>query len=386
MKLKNIHMTNVGGIPDLKVTKLHPQINIICGENGVGKTNILDSISYMFSTYANNSITLKKGTSQGRIFIEFNNPEPDSFERLIDKYSLEEFRYIDHQRIEIQNKLIYLKVNRSFEYKKEHSLQIDISSEEKSSKNSGGVTNNDLKNWLIIRKGFDQINLTETQRKNSDLITKCFSIINQEYSFSSAKTDFEVYVKTPTSSNSELHFENLSSGFKSTLFILLGIIKELDQRFNNIITAQEYDGLILIDEIELHLHPEWQSNICSILKSVFPYAQFFITTHSPHVVQTANHNEVIALQRIDEKIIRRDLPTSEYGYQGWTIEEILEDVMGMQDIRSTKFKEIKKLFDDALDAKNKEQAQLAYAELDKMLHPHYPLRPVFKLQLDSLGN
>lgn len=85
-------------------------------------------------------------------------------------------------------------------------------------------------------------------------------------------------------------------------------------------------------------------------------------------------------------VIRRELPTSEYGYQGWTIEEILEDVMGMQDIRSTKFKEIKKLFDDALDAKNKEQAHLAYAELDKMLHPHYPLRPVFKLQLDSLGN
>ena len=85
-------------------------------------------------------------------------------------------------------------------------------------------------------------------------------------------------------------------------------------------------------------------------------------------------------------VVRRTLPTSEYGYQGWTIEEILEDVMGMTDLRTQKYNEVKKRFDEALDLKNKQEAQLAFNELERMLHPNYPLKPVFKIQLDSLGD
>src|SRR5690606_28696358 len=121
--------------------------------------------------------------------------------------------------------------------------------------------------------------------------------------------------------------------FKSTISIVFGIIKEIEMRFKApYMIAQDFDGIILIDEIELHLHPEWQGRICSVLKEVFPKAQFFISTHSPHVVQTALKDEVIALERRNNEVVRRKLPTSEYGYQGWTIEEILEDVMGMTDL------------------------------------------------------
>lgn len=133
------------------------------------------------------------------------------------------------------------------------------------------------------------------------------------------------------------------------------------------------------------MHPEWQGRICTILKATFPKAQFFITTHSPHVVQTAAYGEVIALDRnINGVVSQRPLPASEYGYQGWTIEEILDDIMGMPDLRTIKYNEIKALFDSALDLEDKFKAQDAYDELDKMLHPQYPLRPVFKMQLDKI--
>ncbi|MRT10661.1 AAA family ATPase [Pantoea agglomerans] len=189
---------------------------------------------------------------------------------------------------------------------------------------------------------------------------------------------------TPTG---EIYFEYLSSGFKSSIFILLGIIKEIDYRLEkHNISANDYDGLILIDEIELHLHPEWQGRICSILKDIFPKTQFFITTHSPHVVQTAAYGEVMALERLTNgEINQRPLPVSEYGYQGWTIEEILEDIMGMPDLRTKKYNEIKLRFDSALDREDKNEALSSYEELDKMLHPQYPLRPVFKLQLAKIA-
>ena len=193
----------------------------------------------------------------------------------------------------------------------------------------------------------------------------------------------EIIVSTPTG---DIYFEYLSSGFKSILFIILNIFRELSERAIYVTTSHKlFNGIILIDEVELHLHPEWQGRICTILKEVFPNAQFFITTHSPHVVQTAIKGEVIALERKNGVVERRELPESEYGYQGWTIEEILEDVMGMPDLRTKKYNEIKARFDKALDEQNKDDAKKAYHELDKMLHPQYPLRPVFKMQLDSLG-
>ncbi|MDC4175480.1 recombinase RecF, partial [Acinetobacter baumannii] len=67
------------------------------------------------------------------------------------------------------------------------------------------------------------------------------------------------------------------------------------------------------------------------------------------------------------------------------IEEILKDVMGMPDLRTKKYDEVKRRFDNALDNQNINEAREAYNELDMMLHPRYPLRPVFRMQLDSLG-
>ena len=96
-------------------------------------------------------------------------------------------------------------------------------------------------------------------------------------------------------------------------------------------------------------------------------------------------DEVIALQRTQENnITRRELPNSKYGYQGWTIEEILEDIMGMPTLRTDLYMNLKQKFDKALDEKNKNLAESAYAELNEMLHPDFPLRPILKLQLDTL--
>ena len=56
MKVTSLEIKDVGGIPSLKLENINPQMNIICGENGVGKTNILDSIASCFSQYDKNNI------------------------------------------------------------------------------------------------------------------------------------------------------------------------------------------------------------------------------------------------------------------------------------------------------------------------------------------
>lgn len=386
MKVTSLELKDVGGIPNLNLEDINSQMNIICGENGVGKTNILDSLASCYSSYNQNVVMRRSGSSVGQIKLERDVGSPIVIS-LLDFKPSENNHYLSNSYFEdSKTNLLYLKINRSINYKSVRSINADPDSFHRSNNNNTGIQNEDIKDWLLNRilHSAHKGHLTETQLANLEFAKECFSILNPNYIYKRLDTNNEIFLETPTG---EIYFEYLSSGFKSIIFILLGIIKEIDYQFeNNRISAKDYDGVILIDEIELHLHPEWQGQICSVLKEVFPKAQFFISTHSPHVVQTALKDEVIALERRNNGVVRRTLPTSEYGYQGWTIEEILEDVMGMTDLRTQKYNEVKKRFDEALDLKNKQDAQLAFNELERMLHPNYPLKPVFKIQLDSLGD
>ncbi|RKZ53824.1 MAG: AAA family ATPase [Candidatus Parabeggiatoa sp. nov. 3] len=82
--------------------------------------------------------------------------------------------------------------------------------------------------------------------------------------------------------------------------------------------ALETPGIVLIDEIDLHLHPEWQRTIVEQLKTSFPKIQFIATSHSPIIIQSLKPGEVINLN--DEQI-------GDYYNKG--VEDILEWVMGV---------------------------------------------------------
>lgn len=390
MKIESIKIMDVGGISNLALQNLNQQINIICGENGVGKTNVLDSIASCFSEFDKNIISKKAGSENG--FIEINitqNVEPKIFSLNVEIKKFEPSvsdQYIANNSYDQnKNNLLYLRTNRDINYKKVSSIKSDPEVEHRARYSTSGIDNEDIKDWFLNRilHSKHENHLSNIQLENLELSKRCFSVLNSTYSFNRLDTKNEIFLMTPTG---EIYLEYLSSGFKSTIFILLGLIKEIDYRFEkDKISAECYEGIILIDEIELHLHPEWQGKICGILKIIFPKAQFFITTHSPHVVQTAAYGEVIALERsVDGVVSQRSLPSSKYGYQGWTIEEILEDIMGMPDLRTIKYNQIKRRFDIALDEEDKKEALSAFQELDKMLHPQYPLRPVFKMQLDKI--
>ena len=76
-------------------------------------------------------------------------------------------------------------------------------------------------------------------------------------------------------------------------------------------------GVVLIDEIDLHLHPNWQRRVVDDLKRTFPKIQFFATTHSPFIIQSLHPNELIDLDHRDGE------------YYNKSIEDIAEDVMGV---------------------------------------------------------
>ena len=74
------------------------------------------------------------------------------------------------------------------------------------------------------------------------------------------------------------------------------------------------------------------------------------------------------------------LVNKDYGCQGWTVEEILTDVMGMSETRTPKYLTLISTFNQALDSGDAEKSNQAFSELDKMLHPGNVLRKVLEIQ------
>lgn len=91
----------------------------------------------------------------------------------------------------------------------------------------------------------------------------------------------------------EIIFLHQFSDGQRVLFGLIGDIARRLIQLNNISNSPlEGRGIVLIDEIELHLHPNWQQKIILILRDSFPNIQFVITTHSPHVLSTVDKTEI----------------------------------------------------------------------------------------------
>lgn len=128
----------------------------------------------------------------------------------------------------------------------------------------------------------------------------------------------------------------------------------------------ETPGIVLIDEIDLHLHPKWQRTIVEQLRSSFPKIQFIATTHSPIIIQSLRPCEVINLNEED---------IGDYYNKG--VEDILEWVMGVanspQSERRLKMVEVAReyyrLLEQAKETAPEELGRLK-ARLDELAAPY----------------
>jgi predicted ATP-binding protein involved in virulence len=105
----------------------------------------------------------------------------------------------------------------------------------------------------------------------------------------------------------------------------------------------ETPGIVLIDEIDLHLHPRWQRHVVRDLKTTFPAMQFFATTHSPQVISETPHDEIILL-RSDGTWHR---PSQSMGLDS---SEVLREIMGTEAMNGTAAQALKELDDLIADA------------------------------------
>ncbi len=90
---------------------------------------------------------------------------------------------------------------------------------------------------------------------------------------------------------SEVSFSQLSAGYRGVITIICDLIARFSQT-QEVESIAEFKGIVLIDEIEVHLHPKWKYNFMKKLRDTFPLIQFIVTTHSPTVILGADKDAI----------------------------------------------------------------------------------------------
>lgn len=380
MKIERMSIDNICGIKHLELS-FNEGLNLICGENGVGKTTILKAIAYQFLYGQDSFIKKHYGSDMGKVEIWLKGNKDSISYQVLDFVPGNIGRYASDKKN--SDNLLYFSASRTITYSKISALppgELKDKDAHYSAQNLINGVGKNIKEWFIRNLLFSKLedSFTDVEKKNLELCKQIFGKLDKDLSVKTAKKDYEIILNQK---KNEIYFEMLSDGYKSCVYILLGIIKEIELRYPTLY-AKNFDGIVMIDEIDIHLHPQWQAKLVKVLKETFPKAQIIATTHSPSVLQNAKKEEIIPLYRdAEDNICIKELHLGEYGLQGWTLEEIMEDVMGMTSTNSELYLDTVHKFDKAMNDDNQEEILKNYNILKTMLHPNNPMLQLLEIQV-----
>jgi predicted ATP-binding protein involved in virulence len=121
----------------------------------------------------------------------------------------------------------------------------------------------------------------------------------------------------------------LSQGTQSLIHWLARLLFGYAEYYNFAPDLEEKPGILIIDEIDAHLHPSWQRRVIPTLIDYFPNLQIFCSTHSPLMLAGLREGQVQLLQR--GKDDRVTVATNEQDVTGWTADEILRNFLGVSE-------------------------------------------------------
>jgi len=143
------------------------------------------------------------------------------------------------------------------------------------------------------------------------------------------------------------------------LALVMDFARRLAQANPHLENPLEAEAILMINELDLHLHPTWQQKIIPDLRKVFPNTQIIATTHSPEIVTTVDRTQVWILKNYEIEPCRP--PT-----KGMKSSDIVRSVLGLQYLRpdTDESKKLTALF-QAIDNENLEEAKRLQQELQE---------------------
>jgi len=401
MYLEKIIIENFRPFNELKIN-FNSKLNVFIGLNGAGKTAILDSIAIAFVPYIaklTKSIWTKQlalkdsdihiGKQKTTINIEIVNNNINNWlvsKKLSDKKIIGDFKILNQNIEQIlnnldNNNLLNLPIIAYYSTSRmifDNTIKISLNKSRYEFNQFLAFENclftgiNSFNNfilWFENEEGYeDKIRLDKDSKyRNPKLQTIRNAIELFLNNFESNKVSFKnIRIKKERNENNikyyssivsslvitknetDFQLEQLSSGEKMMLMLIVDIARRLTIANPLLDNPLFGEGIILIDEIDLHLHPQWQREIIGALNATFPNCQFIITTHSPQVLSKIKKENIFVIE--DNKIIEE--PSNTYGKDSnsilYEIFNTLERPKNVQDKLDNCFKFIEtEKFDNA---------------------------------------
>lgn len=362
MKIRHLTIENFRAIERLDFD-CSRNVNAFIGDNGAGKSTVLEAIALLYS-WLNARLSSPKGKGRLlrkediRIGSEYcflsieaehkgmtarwsllRGEDPvDSIKKQTDLKQLELFVSHIREYDEDQRYMFSIfGVNRNIA-----SVTIDKRAfgkkEEKSAAIRYSFANTSWKpffNWYYERENEEnrmkaRFNL-QYHDESLDIIRECLEEVFPNYKnlrIEDRPTRFVI-----EKDGKDINFERLSDGEKCYITLALDIARRLALLNDGTTPVLDGEQIILIDEVDLHLHPSWQLMVISNLEQKFPHCQFFVTSHSPLVLSSLAVQDKLVVLRDGGKLELSDIP---YGDNG---DYILKRFFGLNSVRNPEVQE-----------------------------------------------
>lgn len=127
-----------------------------------------------------------------------------------------------------------------------------------------------------------------------------------------------------------VRLSSLGLGYRTAIAWMVDLAVRLFRRYPDSEDPLAEPAIVLVDEIDLHLHPKWQRNIMNFLTERFPNTQFIVTAHSPLVVQAAKDANIVLLRREGDRVVIDNNPEI---VDNWRVDQVLTSVFELPTAR-----------------------------------------------------
>jgi predicted ATP-binding protein involved in virulence len=407
MRITKLQVENFRSIQNIDF-EFDYHLNVFYGVNGVGKSTILDALALMLSwvtkrtinfrsqgTHINKEYDIKNGEKYSSLRLglkylynneihgpefnfalhQFKAKEPESWKKYTasDLSGVHTVTHAINDRLTYENSpkanlplFCYYRVDRvvndvPLKIKTKHSFDIFSAYEQAFEKGS---------NFRLFFEWFrskeDEENEQNSRLPEAERIfdNQLQTVRNALESFMPDFKDFRIKRKPKlrmvvSKQGEEVTIQQLSDGEKCFMALIGDLARRLAIANPNLENPLEGTGAVLIDEIDLHLHPKWQQVVVQRLRQTFPNIQFFISTHSPFVLTETKPEQLFCLkQENGEMKVETGLNT--YGH---TSERILEDFMGLE---RTRPEDVEKKFSDLYNAIHQKDKEKSFQLFEKL--------------------
>lgn len=388
MYVKHLSLKNMRGLEEVDLT-FKPGVNLLVGPNSVGKSTVLEALRIMLSAltarlegdyrtaykFKDRDIRKDAGQLSAKLLLSFQGQDVhwdvqrylasnkaedmqtsdyDALNQVVKPLELQIFKYSISENYAISLPIaLYYNVQRAVKHAElapdfaTRKVRLSPISALENALEPTGTDFEQIQKWFAYRSTW----LKKTKNNTSDVLADkhLFAVIKAIESFLPAlngvRFDEETRKLYTRKDGHDFELSELSDGEQSLMALVADISRRLaiaNPALDNPLTG---DAVVLVDEIDLHLHPAWQRQIVTLFEQTFPNTQFIFTTHSPQILSHVKPDAIWLFQRNDEGEVEPYQPDTSFGMDSSSILKLLFEVTEREASTDEQLQKLVKLVD-----------------------------------------